>query len=399
MSGAFGGSGAEPRIAVVGAGIGGLTLGLALRERGVDCRLFERSGELAEVGAAVAVAANGSRILCRLGLGERLDAVSDVPTELIYRHWRDGRVLARHPAGDEYRRRFGAPLWGVHRAELQRALYEAWGVEAVRLGRVLTGLREVGGEMVLRFADGEEVTADVVVGADGVHSAVREWVAPGSTPVYSGTSGFRGLAPVTDLPSLPDPGAIQYWLGPGAHLLHYRIGSVVNFLAVLDGPDRWDSPGGTAPSEPGELAARFDGWHPAVREMINAVPQSPRWALLTLPALRCWSRAGAVLLGDSAHAMVPHHGQGANQTIEDAAELADCLADAGPGDRAGAFAAYQRRRRARTRQVQRASWDTSAALHLPDGPEASARDARLRSVDADLEWIHGHGSRAPVGRS
>lgn len=376
-----------PRIAVIGAGIGGLTLGLALRARGLDCQVFERAGELREVGAAVAIAANGSRVLDRLGLGERLDAVSDVPTELIYRHWRDGRVLARHPVGNDYRRRFGAQFLGIHRAELQRTLREAWGADNVMLGKALVGLLAADGEMVVRFADGTELTADVVVGADGVHSAVREWVAPGSAPVYSGTSGFRGLVPVARLGSLPDPEALQYWVGPGAHLLHYRIGSVVNFLAVLDGPSRWDSPSGIAPAEPGELTAHFGGWHPAVLEMIGAVGQGPRWALLALPPLRSWSGAGAVLLGDAAHAMVPHHGQGANQTIEDAAVLADCLADFSRG---AAFATYQRRRRARARAVQRASWDTSAALHLPDGPEAEARNERLRTIDAAVEWIHGY---------
>jgi salicylate hydroxylase len=135
--------------------------------------------------------------------------------------------------------------------------------------------------------------------------------------------------------------------------------------------------------------------------MLHAVPQSPRWGLFTLPPLLRWSRDGVVLLGDAAHAMVPHHGQGANQTIEDAAVLAGCLADwvdgGAPGTHLDALDRYSRLRRARTRAVQRASWDTSAALHLPDGDQADARDARLRDLPAALAWIHGYDPRGCSG--
>jgi salicylate hydroxylase len=390
-----------PRIAVIGAGIGGLTLGLALRARGIDAQIYERAGELREVGAAIALAANGTRILTRLGLGDELAAVSEVPTELIFRHWSDGRVLARHPVGAGYLERFGGSYWGIHRSDLQRVLCAAWGEPALHLSRGVEQLDTGPDGVRLRFADGTETTADVVVGADGVRSTVRSWVEPGSAPIYSGTSGFRGLAPMDALGSLPDPGAIQFWAGPGMHLLHYRIGPVVNFLAVVDGPARWNGLDATGPAAPGELASHFDGWHPAVLEMLHAVPQSPRWGLFTLPPLLRWSRDGVVLLGDAAHAMVPHHGQGANQTIEDAAVLAGCLADwvdgGAPGTHLDALDRYSRLRRARTRAVQRASWDTSAALHLPDGDQADARDARLRDLPAALAWIHGYDPRGCSG--
>ena len=134
------------------------------------------------------------------------------------------------------------------------------------------------------------------------------------------------------------------------------------------------------------------GWHPAVREMVEAVPQSPRWGLFSLPPLTRWSKGRVVLLGDAAHAMLPHHGQGANQTIEDAAVLADCLRRT--DDIPAALAAYERRRRGRTRQVQRSSWVTSALLHLPDGPDADARDHRLLDLVDDFSWIHAYDHRA-----
>ncbi|MBW0088538.1 FAD-dependent monooxygenase [Pseudonocardia sp. KRD-184] len=376
-------------IAVIGGGIGGLTLALALRQRGLEAEVFEQADALREVGAAVAIAANGSRILQRLGLGDQLAAAAVVPTALQYRHWRSGTVVADHPVGDAYARRFGAPFWGIHRASLQRTLSEAWDVERLHLGRCLAGVSDRADGVLLTFRDGRTVNARTVIGADGVHSQVRRHI-DASVPVYSGTSGFRGMVPTDALPSLPSPSAVQFWMGPGGHVLHYAVGESVNFLAVLDGPERWPHQAGHVDAGQGELNAAFADWHPVVRELLGAVPQSPRWGLFTLPSPLHWSRGRSVLLGDAAHAMLPHHGQGANLTIEDAAVLARCIADAGPEGYESAFGRYERLRRPRARAVQRASWDTSEALHLPDGPTADIRDERLRTLDGWLGWIHGH---------
>jgi salicylate hydroxylase len=374
-------------IAVVGAGIGGLTLGLALRRLGVAVQLFEQTPALTEVGAAVALAANGARILSGLGLGERIAEVAVEPAALVHRHGIHGHRIAA--VRDGYRERFGAPFWGLHRAQLQRILAASWGNAGLHLGRELTGISEDGDAVALRFADGSTVRAGVVVGADGVHSRVRRWVCD-QAPVYSGTSGFRGLAPRAALGGVPDLDAIQFWMGPRAHLLHYPIGDVINFLAVVDEPAHWPWPESKADAAPGELAAHFSGWHPAVIEMITSVPQSPRWGLFALPAMRSWSRGRVVLLGDAAHAMLPHHGQGANQTIEDAAVLATCLAAAGLDRYRAAFARYERLRRARTRKVQRCSWIASAQLHVPDGPAAADRDRGLPGFLDRFGWIHGY---------
>ncbi|WIX77061.1 FAD-dependent monooxygenase [Amycolatopsis carbonis] len=372
-------------IAIIGAGIGGLTLGLALRRHGIRSRIYEQAPELAEVGAAVALAANGIRVLRDLGIGSALEETSAVPTELVYRHWSHGDRLAAHPVGAWYEDRFGAPFWGVHRAHLQRALAQAWGTADLHLGKELTGLCRQGDSTELTFADGSSTTAGLVVGADGIRSRVRVSITD-VVPVYSGTSGFRGLVTRDDVPDLPDPDAVQFWLGQGAHLLHYATGEFINFLAVLEGPKRWTAPGGVANTEDGLLAAAFRGWHPAVRTMIDAVPQGPQWGLFALPPLARWSNDGAVLLGDAAHAMMPHHGQGANQTIEDAAVLADCQNRF--EDVHTALAGYERLRRSRTCQVQRSSWVTSALLHLPDGDAAATRDRRLLDLVDDFSWIH-----------
>lgn len=385
-------SGARTRVAVVGAGIGGLTLGIALQRAGVTVEVYERADELREVGAAVALSANGTRELYRLGVGDALDAVSTQPTELIYREGRTGERIAAHTGGADYRARFGAPYWGIHRVDLQQTLAAAVDPENLHLGRLVTAVADHGDGATITFDDGAEVAADVVVGADGVHSVVRDAVCgPGSGPVYSGTSAFRGLVERSDLPSLPDPLAIQFWAGPHAHLLHYPMGGeargddTVNFFAVLCGPQRWT--GGNVEVPDGELLAGFEGWHPAVREMLAAAPQSPRWPLLSQPPLTRWTRGRVVLIGDACHAMLPHHGQGANQSIEDAVVLADLLIGT---DTDTALTTYPRHRRARTRAVARSAWDTGTLLHLPDDDVAglAERDARFKSyLDANA-WVH-----------
>lgn len=389
------------RIAIVGGGIGGLTLAIALRQRGVFADVYEQAAALSEIGAAVALSANATRELGRLGMLDKLDAVSVEPTELIYRNWRDGRRVAAHEVrdGGAYRDRFGAPYYGIHRADLQRVLGDALGGTGLHLGHRLTTLEERGATMLLSFSNGHEAEADLVVGADGVRSLVRAFVTEhqdhaGAT--YSGTSAFRGIVPSAALPSLPDPEAIQFWMGPNAHLLHYAIGpgaSHVNYFAVTEGPLAWPGPGYTATIPAGEAQAAFQGWHPAVTEMIAAEPQTPehrslRWALMVVPYLMTWHRNRAVLLGDSAHAMVPHHGQGANTTIEDAITLAELLPGRTRGDVCDVLAPYQSLRRARTRKIQRSAWMTNHALHLPDDADLTARDARLAAFPDEFGWIH-----------
>ncbi len=382
----------KPKIAIVGAGIGGLTLWHALRARGLDADLFEQAHELAEIGAAVALSANATRELGRLGLLDAVVAASTEPTELVYRDGRSGARIAAHPMrlGGAYRQRFGAPYCGVHRADLQRALSAGVAPDRLHLGRRLVGLDEREGAVTLTFADGGSVSADVVIAADGVRSVARRHVVGDDGLLYSGTSGFRGIVPIDRLPSLPDPQAIQFWMGPSAHLLHYAIGGDaghVNFLAVVEAPRAWPhAERGLAPSSAAEALAFFEGWHPAVTEMIAAVAHEARWGLFLAHPLPRWRRGRVALLGDAAHAMLPHHGQGANTTIEDAVTVAELFA-AQDGDVNGALAAYEALRRPRTRAIQRASWAGNRALHLPDGATA-ARDALIAAFPEQFGWIH-----------
>ena len=381
------------RIAIVGGGIGGLTLAVALRQRGIEADVYEQAPELAEIGAAVALSANSTRELRRLGMLDALTAVSTEPSELIYRNWRDGGRIAAHPIHENmsYQGICGAPYYGIHRADLQRILSGALGGAGLHLDHRLTEIRDLGGATGLSFANGRSVEADLVVGADGVRSLVRRFITGRDDTVYSGTSAFRGIVPVSKLPTLPDPKAIQFWMGPDAHLLHYAIGDdaeYVNFFAVVEYPKVWPHADKWLESiEPGEAVAAFEGWHPAVIEMV-AQHLPVRWALFGTRPLLHWNRGGVVILGDAAHAMLPHHGQGANTTIEDAITLAELLPGTAPSGLARLFAKYQSLRRARTRKIQRSSWITNALLHLPDGPQLAERDRQVVRFPKNFGWIH-----------
>lgn len=187
------------------------------------------------------------------------------------------------------------------------------------------------------------------------------------------------------------PHAIQFWMGPDGHLLHYAIGGdleAVNFFAVVETPRIWMHDGSVAEVHEDVPVASFRGWHPAVTEMIKAASSPIRWGLFTVRPLLRWYRRRVVILGDAAHGMLPHHGQGANTSIEDAFVLAGLLAEARPDDLEATFSRYQALRRARTRKIQRSSWVTSSLLHLPDGPAAQARNKKMATVPQDFRWIH-----------
>jgi salicylate hydroxylase len=379
------------RIGIVGAGIGGLTLALALRQRGLAADVYEQASELREIGAAVSLSANGSRELERLGCLDAIAASASQPSEVIWREWRGGRRVAAFPIalGGAYQGRFGAPFYTIHRSDLQRVLGAAHGQQRLHLGHRLVAIREKNKVVELGFANGRSAEVDILVGADGQHSVVRRNVAGEGRTIYSGTSGFRGIVPVRDLPSLPDPHALQFWMGPNSHVLHYAIGSSaqdINFLAVVEGPRTWTHENWVVPVAHDEVVAAFGGWHPAVVDMISAATLSLRWGLFSVRPLQTWQRGRVVLMGDAAHGMLPHHGQGANLTIEDAITLAELLRACRLEEFDDAMQRYLTLRRLRTRTIQRSAYATNAVLHLPGSIEGRA--ATLARVPERFGWIH-----------
>ncbi|MFF4698249.1 FAD-dependent monooxygenase [Streptomyces chattanoogensis] len=380
-----------PRIAVVGGGLAGLTLALALHRAGLECRVYEQAPRLGEVGAGVQLSPSATRLLHRLGLEPALRSSAVLPEAMEFRRWADSSVISRGLLGKHCEERYGAPYYAIHRADLHRALVEALPADAVRLDARCTLAEEGPDEVVLRFADGSEAVADAVVGADGIHSVLRQALVA-DRPRFSGQSVYRGLADSRRIPALVAEPRVLLWLGPGQHFVCYPVsgGRLVNFVATVPaggpGGESWSRRGRVA-----DLAEAYEGWCADVTSVIGAAEQVSLWALHDRDPIERWSTGRITLLGDSAHPMLPFMGQGANQAIEDAVALAACLRDAGPGELSAALRRYESLRRPRTTLVQERSRGNSTAFHLPDGAAQRERDAAMGAPAPEgQDWLHGY---------
>jgi 2-polyprenyl-6-methoxyphenol hydroxylase-like FAD-dependent oxidoreductase len=393
-------------IAIIGGGIGGLAAAAFLRRAGLRATVYEQAARLGEVGAGVVVAPNAARLLRALGVLSVLEERA-VPLETgwEFRRWQDGRVLSAEDLAAKCERIYGERTYAAHRADLLEAVSRAVPDEDVRLGKRCTGLDSVSGDgdgerHLLRFCDGESAAADVVIGADGIHSMVRAALTDPAAATYSGLCAFRALVPADRAPAFARRRAHTLWLGPGHHLVHYPVsaGRLVNLVAFAPAGG-YTTESWTATATVEEFLAEFDGWDERLTGLIRAAGTPGRWALLDRAPLTWWSRGTVTLLGDAAHPMFPFFAQGAAQAIEDAAVLARCLA-AAPSDPAAALARYQELRIPRTTRLQEVSHARAHVNHLPDGPEQRARDASFTDVDplAAAAWIYAFDPEAePAG--
>jgi salicylate hydroxylase len=384
------------RIAVVGGGIGGLAAAAFLHRAGLNATVYEQAGEISEIGAGLVVAPNAVRLLRRLGRIELFQKTA-VPLEVgwEFRRWQDGRVLFSQRMGAECERLYGEWCYTAHRADLLDTLLSAVPDPGPRLGARCVRVRRHGGQVMLSFADGSTATADVVIGADGTHSVVRQAVLNGEAPGpprFSGVCAYRCLVPADRAPEFALRPVQTLWLGPGHHFVHYPIsaGRYVNLVAFAPAHD-WRVESWTAEGRIEDLRAEFAGWDPQLTSLVAAADRTGRWALLDRDPLPRWTDGPIAVTGDAAHPMFPFLGQGAAQAIEDAAVLARCLAG-DPGDPPAALRRYEALRRPRTTRVQLGSHARLHANHLPDGPEQLARDEAFADEDplAFNGWIYGH---------
>jgi salicylate hydroxylase len=388
-------------IAIVGGGIGGLAAAAFLHRAGLAATVYEQAEKLTEVGAGVVVAPNAARLLRALGvLGAFAERAVPLETGWEFRRWRDGAVLSSEDLATKCERLYGERTYTAHRADLLDAVQRAVPAASVRLGKRCVALDADGPRPTLTFAGGERVAADVVIGADGIHSMVRATLTAPAPPTYSGLCAFRALVPAATAPAFARRPAQTLWVGPGHHLVHYPIsgGELVNLVAFAPAGDyTTESWTATAPIE--ELLAEFAGWDERLVGLIRAAGTPGRWALLDRAPLTRWTRGTVTLLGDAAHPMFPFFGQGAAQAIEDAAVLARCLA-ADPADPAAALRRYESLRIPRTTRLQQVSHARAHVNHLPDGPEQRARDASFKDTDPLVAsgWIYAHDpEREPLG--
>lgn len=381
-------------VAVIGAGIGGLAAALALRQAGCDVDVYEQAEELTEVGGGINMAPNAVRVLHRLGLGPALDRVAVRPAFTLQRRWQDGRTLQQATLNPLCEQLYGAPHLTVHRHDLLAVIAAGFPADRVHLGHRLDGFTARADGVAAWFRNGARCAADVLVGADGIHSAVRTQLFGDAAPLFAGCVAYRGLVPVERIADLALETANQSWLGPGSHLVHYFVsgGRLLNFVGWTE-HDSWDREDWTDRATIARALAAFSGWHPDVRRIIAAAGTCFVWALFDRDPLPRWSVGRVTLLGDACHPMYPFMGQGAAQAIEDGATLAACLA-AGRADVSGALLRYERARLPRVSRVQAMSRANKARFHMPDGWAQRARDGewarRGDRAPETLRWVYAH---------
>jgi salicylate hydroxylase len=373
------------RVAVVGGGIGGVAAAVALLRRGLDVHLYEQAPALTEVGAGVAIQPNGVRMLRALGLGDEVARYGA--------RWADPQF--RYPDGT-----FAASMWpadkaeqiefyGFHRADLLSMFVDRLPAHVVHTGHKCVGFEQTDTEATVGFANGARVTADVVIGADGIHSTLQQFVVAPSRPQFSGQVAHRGIVSAASISWLP--GAMRNWLGAGKHFLVFpvRTNTLVNYVGFVSTEERsresWSAAG-----DPAALAREFAGWDPKVEAILAEAKHTFRWGLYDREPLPKWTIGRLTLLGDAAHPMLPHAGQGANQAIEDGVALAAVLARADKRSAPRALAIYETLRRERTAGVQQRS-RLNLARYYQAGAE---RDRALGAQHQERAWIWNYDAEA-----
>ncbi|MBD1551595.1 FAD-dependent monooxygenase [Pseudomonas typographi] len=344
-------------IAIVGAGIGGLCAAIALRTAGHQVTVYEQAKAFMRVGADINLTPNAVRALDGLGVAAGVRRSAARPTHRISRTWDSGEETSRLPMGDEAERLYGAPQLTIHRADLLAALAEAFPLEHIHFGKRLARAEPLGsGGVSLQFTDGSETAADVVVGADGIHSAVRTAMFGAEQPRFTGVVAYRAVVPATRLAHVPNLQAFTKWWGPEAHsqIVTFPLNQGKDiFIFSTTAQASWHLESWTTQGDVDELRAAYQGFHPDALALLEACDEVLKTALYERDPLPSWVSGSCVLLGDACHPMMPFMAQGAGQAIEDAVVLARCLAAAEePAAVQAALLAYEAARLPRTSQIQ-----------------------------------------------
>lgn len=356
------------QVLVAGGGLGGLTAALALLRRGFEVTVLEQAAQLKEVGAGVQLSPNCNHALFALGLEKDVMAVASETAGKEVRLWNTGQTWPLFDLGAVSRERYGYPYLTVHRAHLHAAI--ARGVEQQTGGTIVLGAKVAqvdaeGSRPVVITTDGRRFSADVVVGADGVHSVVRRQLFGDDDPQFSGVAAWRGVIEADKLPAhLREPKAIN-WVGPGAHVIHYPLerGKLINFVGAVE-KQGWTVESWTERGTHEECEADFRGWHEDVHTLIRATQVPYKWALMVREPMPQWSRGRVTLLGDACHPTLPMLASGAAMAIEDGYILARVLEKHGEAPE-HALLRYEALRKERTARVVRGSAANTRRFHNP----------------------------------
>ena len=372
-------------IAIVGAGIGGLAAASLLTRAGHDVDVYEQAPHFARVGAGIQMAPNAVKVLRGLGLDDHVRRIAFQSEVALSREWNTGDITSELKLGCYVEERFGAPYLFLHRADLHQAILSAVQSDAVHLGMKLGRLDQDAQGVTLGFADGSRVRADMVIGADGVHSLVRETLLGPEQPRFTGRVAYRTTFPAARLGGKHITPARTKWWGPDRHMVVYYVTAALDelyFVTSVPESAEWMTPESwSAKGDLEALRAAYAGFHPEVQAVLEACPEVYKWALLDRDPLPRWWEGRAVLLGDACHPMTPYMAQGAASALEDAAVLARCLEGVERDGVQQAFALYEATRKPRASAIQ----------------TMSSKNTWLRG-DTDPGWVYGYDAwSAPLG--
>jgi 2-polyprenyl-6-methoxyphenol hydroxylase-like FAD-dependent oxidoreductase len=363
------------KIAIVGAGLGGLTAASTLRRAGFDVQVYEQARRFERIGAGIQMMPNSMKVLRAIGVEERIRPTSFQPFSHLNRAWDTGEVLRELPMPEDL---FGAPYLCMHRGDLHEALALGLPAEIIHIGRKLAGLDQRGGQVILTFTDGSHAQADAVIGADGVHSTVREIIIGPDRPIHRGRIAYRAVFRSVLLKGVDVGPSRTKWWGVDRHIVIYYTRpdrSEIYFVTSVPEPAVWLTPESwSAKGDVKELRAAYEGFHPDVRGVLEACPDCHKWAILEREPLRTWSDGRVALLGDACHPMTPYMAQGAATAIEDAAVLTRCLQEMEGEDIPDAFRRYEKTRKPRTSRIQ----------------AVSSANTWMKGGDDDTSWLYGY---------
>jgi salicylate hydroxylase len=381
------------KIAIIGGGIGGLATAAALRDSGHEICVYEQADQFREIGAGVTLHPNATRLLEKLGFGHALRKIGSPTAGVRLMTATGDPIETGAPRG-------GAPLsdagqgYNVHRAEFLDILVNALPSSGFKLGHRCADLVADNDRITLTFENGASATSDLVIGADGIRSVVRQRLGLDTPAASEGVMAYRGMVPVEKLPWAKDAQGLYLWMGAGRSFLCYPVsaGTVINIVAFVP-TDRDSAESWSALGDLSVLAAEYRGWDDRVRQTIAALSETYVWGIYDRPALQRWTSGHTILIGDAAHPMVPHLGQGAGQAIEDAYTLGVLLKGASKDTLPDRLASYERLRRDHTARVQAVARQ-AGQFYRTEFLHSGERDATMGTWMKEVRWILEHDADA-----
>jgi 6-hydroxynicotinate 3-monooxygenase len=357
------------RVAVIGAGLGGMTVAGLLQRHGFPVNVYEQAPAFSRIGAGIHLSSNVMLVMRHLAIERTLSDIALHPDAFVSRQWDTGEVLFELPFDPASEARYGAAYINVHRGDLHSVLESALVPGTVTFGKKLSRIDSSASAVRLFFEDGSQAEADLVIGADGLNSKVRDHLLGPEKPHYTGHIAHRAIFPATLLNGLPIRACTKWW-GPGHHILvYYMTQAREEVYIVTSAPQQeWTSSAAFVPCDRGELVATFDGYHAELRQVVKAATEITKWPIFDREPVERWSGDRIVLLGDACHPMRPYMAAGAAMAIEDAGILARCIAEIGSADAGESFAWYEANRKPRVRKVQQISM-VNTWLRTPVDPE------------------------------